>query len=86
MQNDFCSLSCVTIEEKYLDIYCTIILYVTSFIFANLIAFYSFPSVFFFQNMKLDFAMTLKKQKFAKISTRKIFKVEKFAKISSREN
>ena len=39
----------------------------------------------FFQNVKLDFAMTLKKQKLAKISIREISKIEKFAKISSRE-
>ena len=36
--------------------------------------------------MKLDVAMTLKKQKFPKISTREIPKIEKFAKISFREN
>ena len=35
--------------------------------------------------MKLDFAMTLKEQKFAKISIREISKIEKFAKISIRE-
>ena len=45
---------------------------ITRYIFANLIAFYSFSSVFFFKNVKLDFAMTLKEQKFAKISTREI--------------
>ena len=37
--------------------------------------------MFFFQNVKLDFAMTLKEQKFAKISIREISKVKKFAKI-----
>ena len=58
---------------------------ITRYIFANLIAFYSFSSVFFFQNVKLDFAMTLQKQKFAKISIREISKIKKFAKISFRE-
>ena len=53
----------------------------------------------FFQNVKLDFAMTLKKQKFAKISIREISKIENsrklvsakyaeasFVKISARKN
>ena len=35
--------------------------------------------------MKLDFAMTLKEQKLAKICIREISKIEKFAKISIRE-
>ena len=58
---------------------------ITRYIFANLIAFYSFSSVFFFQNVKLDFAMTLKKQKLTKISIHEISKIEKLAKISFRE-
>ena len=35
--------------------------------------------------MKFDFAMTLKNQKFAKISIRELSKIEKFAKVSLRE-
>ena len=51
---------------------------------ANSIAFSSFLSVVF-QNAKLGFAKTLKKQKFAKISIREISKIQKFAKISIHE-
>ena len=45
---------------------------ITRHILANSIAFYSFSSVFFFQSVKLDYAMTLNEQKFAKISIREI--------------
>ena len=50
--------------------------------FANSIVFLFFAPVFFFQIVKLLFAMTLKEQKFTKIITREISKIEKFAKIS----
>ena len=52
---------------------------------ANSIAFSSFLSVVVFQNAKLGFVKTLKKQKFAKISIREISKIQKFAKISIRK-
>ena len=58
---------------------------ITRYIFANTIAFLSFLSVFLFQNVKLDFAKTLKEQKFAKISILEMSKIEKFVKISIRE-
>ena len=53
---------------------------------ANSIAFSSFLSVVVFQNAKLGFAKTLKKQKFAKISIREISKFKKFAKVSAKHH
>ena len=55
-----------------------------TFSFANSIELLSFSSVFF-QNVKLGFAMTLKEQKFAKISCREISEIQNFARISCRE-
>ena len=43
------------------------------------------PIILRLSNVKLDFTMTLKEQKFAKISIREISKIEKFAIISNAE-
>ena len=57
---------------------------IAHYIFANSIPFSSFSTVFF-RNVKLDYAMKLKEQKFAKTSIREVSKIKKFAKISDRE-
>ena len=43
-----------------------------------------FSSVFFFENVKLDFAMTLKEQKLRKLVSAK-YQTKKIAKISTQE-
>ena len=56
---------------------------ITRYIFVNSMLILSFLSVFFFQNAKLDFAITFKEQKFAKISIHEISQIENSQKLVS---